>query len=304
MKKILIASIIFICALTVKVYSQSQDQLIEIKDIYEDQKVLEEWNNPGKYSPVNILDNNPSTCFAEGRLDDKASISIIFSSEIFCDEIQVAIGCTNIEELYTKNNRPREVIVWLSSSEEEFNKNKYYKKKVILEDKMMFQKIVFDKAIKFGYFGFQVLDTYRGTKYNDTCINKLKFFNKGKEISVKDVEKLKKDYVRWVGERLKIFFKGGKYKVYSTARIAQSTITKEGAINYYNYAIDYTPGNPPLPTKVFVKDSKLYMNLKGKTGLVNYGLFHDAPMRLLIDFIGDYEYGNGPIFEPIKGNEK
>jgi hypothetical protein len=302
MKKILINTFLILSlSLSIDLYSQEQEQIISINDVYGDQKTLEEWNNPGKYSPVNMFDDDSTTCFAEGNRDQRTAIFIDLKFDIECDEVQILSGLSKDKNTFLSNNRPKEIVLWLSPDRESYNAKNCIEKEFILEDKIIYQKMILGKSCKFGFFIIQVLDVYPGTKYNDTCITELKFFNKDKEIPIKDVEKLKKDYVKWVGERLMNIFKGGNYRVYSSGELAKARINKEGILSYYDYAIGKIP---PLPTRVFVNNSKLYMTLNGKTGIVDYTLFQDGTLKVLVDAIGDYKYRDVPVFEPILEKKK
>jgi len=271
---------------------KSNEPYIEIEDIYDTDGVLEEWQYPGKYSPVNIFDNDVNTVHAENSEGDYMLLRMRFKQTIECDEIQVLGGVAVDTDLYQKNNRPKEVHMRLFDTNESLiNDKEIHVKEYFLKDTLGYQNMRFDKAYTVKNVTFHVLDVYPGTKYNDTCITELKFFNKGKEIPVNDVEKLKKDYVKWVGERLKKFFAMGKFEVDDW--LGEAYVQKNGGIRYKIYRIGEMNKVLPyaLPTKYEVKDSRLYMTIEGKRGLVNYFLcnFIDCNHMLIVS-IGEYKY--------------
>ena len=71
---------------------KSNEPYIEIEDIYDTRGVLEEWQYPGKYSPVNIFDNDVNTVHAENSEGDYMLLRMRFKQTIECDEIQVLGG--------------------------------------------------------------------------------------------------------------------------------------------------------------------------------------------------------------------
>ena len=292
MKNILVVATGIVILIGTLTPLKSNEPYIEIEDIYDTRGVLEEWQYPGKYSPVNIFDNDVNTVHAENSEGYHMLLDIKFKQPVECDAIQVLGGVATNKDIYQKNNRPKEVVVYVYDTDESFLKYKaLFEKEVQLKDVMEYQKITFEKTYSIKCFTFQGLAVYQGSKYNDTCITELKFFNKGKEIPVNDVEKLKKDYVKWVGERLKKFFAMGKFEVDDW--LGEAYIQKNGGIRYKIYRIGEMNKVLPyaLPTKYEVKDSRLYMTIEGKRGLVNYFLcnFIDCNYMLIVS-IGEYKY--------------
>ena len=83
----------------------------------------------------------------------------------------------------------------------------------------------------------------------------------------------------------------GKFKVEDW--LGEAYIQKNGGIRYKIYRIGEMNKVLPyaLPTKYEVKDSRLYMTIEGKRGLVNYFLcnFIDCNHMLIVS-IGEYKY--------------
>jgi len=263
--------------------------------------ILEEWESPGKYSPINMFDDDIRTCFAEGNYEDQFTLRLQLETPITCDEVQVLGGVALNDDLYIKNNRPKELTIWLYETYEARLKDKEaLEKEVILEDKREYQRIQFDKPYTFEMFSVQVLETYKGTQYNDTCITELKFFNKGKEIKAKDIEKMKKHYIKVVGERLRGFLKPGLYDV--SEGLCEAIIDSKGYIKFRNFdSVEgkYFRDQTILLTRIFEKDSRLYVEYNGKVYLVQYQLqfypeqfYRGFTPNLGIDNIGGIEKNN------------
>jgi len=234
--------------------------------------ILEEWKSPGKYSPINMFDDDIRTCFASRNNTDDFTLILQLETPITCDEVQVLGGVALNDDLYMKNNRPKELTIWLYETYEALIKDKEaLEKEVILEDKREYQSIRFDKPYTFEMFSVQVLETYKGTQYNDTCITELKFFNKGKEIKAKDIDKMKKHYIKVVGERLRGFLKPGLYDV--SEGLCEAIIDSKGYIkwrNFNNADGKYYKDATILLTRIFEKDSRLYVEYNGKVYLTKY----------------------------------
>lgn len=81
------------------------------------------------------------------------------------DEIYISIGYVdfNKPELYLENSRPKKINIYLDNQ---------YCTTVDLEDTPNFQKIPV-KINKSGVLKIEIQDVYKGTKYDDTCINML-----------------------------------------------------------------------------------------------------------------------------------
>ncbi|HOM87775.1 MAG TPA: hypothetical protein PLU42_07035 [Spirochaetota bacterium] len=302
MKNILVVATGIVILIGTLTPLKSNEPYIEIEDIYDTHGVLEEWLYPGKYSPVNIFDNDINTIYAEGDDSYYMTIEIKFKNPVECDAIQVLGGVAVNKDIYEKNNRPKDVVVYVYDTDESFLKDKaLFEKEIQLKDVMEYQKITFEKTYSIKRFTFQGLGVYKGSKYNDTCITELKFYNKGKEIPVNDVEKLKKEYVKWVGERLKKFFAIGKFRVEEW--MGEAYIRKDGGIRYKVWKIGemnkYIDLNQ-YPSKYEIKDSRLYMVIQGKEGLVKYELYSVDSNSLIIYSIGDYIYKGGLKFQVVK----
>lgn len=281
-----------------------QAQKAVVETIYEEFEVLDEWNKPGLYSPANMFDNDLSTCYAEGDRHDQFTISLSLKKEIECDEIRILGGLAKSKELYEQNNRPKifSLIFYNSGNGYAFNSsNLREKKKFLLEDRMEYQSLSLDGVQEIKNIVFQCLSSYRGTKYNDTCVTELKFYYKGEEIPVENASGLKRKYVKDVGRWLSQFFALGKFGARDTGYIAKAVIGKNGDIRYTETRQVKKYGFI-MPTRVEVHDSRLYITLSGKRELVRYSLVKEKDRRILIYNARILQNGQRAdlIFEPLE----
>jgi len=285
-------------------FADLQAQKAVVDTVYEEFEVLDEWNKPGLYSPVNMFDNDLSTCFAEGGRHDHFILRLALRKEIECDEIRILGGVEKSKELFEQNNRPNKFAVYFynSGTGYAFSGSKIkYEKEFILEDRMEYQSLSLDGVHKIRNIVFQCLSSYRGTKYNDTCVTELKFYYKGEEIPVENVSGLKRKYVKDVGRWLSQFFALGKFGARDTGYIAKAVIGKNGDIRYTETRQVKKYGFI-MPTRVEVQDSRLYITLSGKRELVRYSLVKEKDRRILIYNARILQNGQRAdlIFEPLE----
>ncbi len=109
---------------------KSNEPYIEIEDIYDTRGVLEEWQYPGKYSPVNIFDNDVNTVHAENSKGYHMLLKIKFKQPVECDAIQVLGGVATNKDIYQKNNRPKDVVVYVYDNKVSMGNENFFGKKI------------------------------------------------------------------------------------------------------------------------------------------------------------------------------
>jgi len=285
-------------------FADLQTQKAVVDTVYEEFEVLDEWNKPGLYSPVNMFDNDLSTCFAEGNDQEMFAIYFSLKKTIECDEIRILGGLAKSKELFEQNNRPKEIVIYLHSGNSGYafhDENLKFKKKYTLNDSMEYQSLPLDGALKVQNIVLSCLEAYRGTKYNDTCVTEMKFYYKGEEIHVENVSGRKRKYVKDVGRWLNQFFALGKFGARDTGYIAKAVIEKNGDIRYTETRQVKKYGFI-MPTRVEVQDSRLYITLSGKRELVRYSLVKEKDRRILIYNARILQNGQRAdlIFEPLE----
>lgn len=150
--------------------------------IMETSSYLQDNNYPFKYSADKAINGEVGDAWVEGDGGDGVGewIKIIFgirnnpsSSEVILIQksvrrLDLVNGYAASELLYNANNRLKEIKL-------EFSDGSYIIKQ--LKDNFMdFQSIEFDQPIDTEYIKITVLDIYKGSKYNDTCLSEIKIY--------------------------------------------------------------------------------------------------------------------------------
>ncbi len=164
--------------------------------------ISEYWKSPGKYSGINALDGNLKTCFARDEQMDSVAggknslFYIKFDRGFKIDTIKIAAGCFFNEKYYKMNNRPKEMQVTFGLSDSPENTYRdtinvfdYF----TLKDSMEYQVLKLKDNCDYyaHWMMFEADSFYKGSKYDDTCISDIKFYYKGKEIKLENVESYK-----------------------------------------------------------------------------------------------------------------
>lgn len=117
-----------------------------------------------RYCVDNLIDKKSGTSWVEGNSNDKGSIVIEFSGRTIIRNIYIRNGFHN-PEYYYANNRARNIEILF--------RNGYARYR--LKDNPGFQKISFPESIATNILTIKIIDSYRGDKYNDTCISEITF---------------------------------------------------------------------------------------------------------------------------------
>jgi hypothetical protein len=151
----------------------------------------------GKYGSINLSDNDPTTCWAEGSENDGTGDFIWMTITKNILTIQIKNGYQKNETIYFANNRPKNIEFELFACYEPSgyvteSHNGFFISETItsassvLEDKLGYQDIklgfdwpeinsrlsineIFDED-RF-ILRVKILDVYKGSKWNDACIS-------------------------------------------------------------------------------------------------------------------------------------
>jgi hypothetical protein len=126
---------------------------------------------PLRYSLAAAFDNNPATSYVENSKDDLLSISFGFWNSDkdklpLVTKFSIINGYAESENLYYRNNRPKEVEI--SKSEPRSHKANYLLKDSVLHPQVII--ILQENDIRWWGVDFDIKNVYRGSAYNDTCI--------------------------------------------------------------------------------------------------------------------------------------
>ena len=123
----------------------------------------------GEYShkPEYVLDDNLDTAWVEGVKGSGVNewILLKFDNEIPLEMIYIINGYAKSQSLYKKNNRVKEIRVEFSDGS--------YSDLTLDDDTMDYQIFNFKESINTSYIKFTMLDVYKGSKYDDTCISEI-----------------------------------------------------------------------------------------------------------------------------------
>ncbi|MBN1799826.1 MAG: hypothetical protein JW822_14710 [Spirochaetales bacterium] len=142
------------------------------------------------YKAGNVIDNEPATAWIEGvsgsGIDERIIFAIgpIYSKEpgsYLVKKIGIINGFCMNSSLFYKNNRVKKVrLIWYSHYEERperaGDKANHHEKIIELNDTMQMQFIEFEEPVRIYEFSLEILDVYKGSVYDDTCLSEVKVF--------------------------------------------------------------------------------------------------------------------------------
>ena len=168
----------------------AQTKSASVKSVVATSELVEaQFSGKYLYPPINILDGNFDSTWCEA--DDKGpgigeSITIEFSEPVSFDEIQIVNGFAS-KDYYKKNNRVKSIVLT------QVAKKHFQQKEYILKDDVPdWQSIKFDLDQTAQTITIKITGVYKGSKYDDTCLDDIRLLYKGKVIPFKGVEELKK----------------------------------------------------------------------------------------------------------------
>lgn len=133
----------------------------------------------GKYKAENLLDGDPSTAWVEGKKDWGMSEYVDFDTNPFLDnnagsykvkKIGIINGYAKNKDVFKMNNRVKQIKL----DSESYISNEKLNRTYILKDTMDMQYIEFDKPVLMSRFKITIIDIYKGTKWNDTCLSEVR----------------------------------------------------------------------------------------------------------------------------------
>jgi len=142
-------------------------------DIYiECSKPLIDEKDTFKYTIQNAFDKNPATSYVEDTDDDLIWINLGSVGDL--EKIALINGYALNESFYLANNRVKKIIC--ASFVDKITK-KIYNEEYILRDEYFTYQFFKRKKIKnqISSKSFKVLEIYRGSKYNNTCIAEIDY---------------------------------------------------------------------------------------------------------------------------------
>ena len=149
-------------------------------------------NKNDKYAVGNLTDGDPSTAWVEGKKgsgideyikfycpQEEADMVNIYSAYKI-DSLGIINGYAKNEEVFYKNNRVKKIKIEYKNDifreENPYNMKTPEIYEYILEDTMAMQYLVFPEPIYMSSMKISILEVYKGSKWDDTCISELRIF--------------------------------------------------------------------------------------------------------------------------------
>ncbi|MCR5288454.1 MAG: discoidin domain-containing protein [Treponema sp.] len=168
----------------------AQTETADVKSVVATSELVEaQFNGKYLYPPINILDGNYDSTWCEADQSGPGigeSITVEFSQPVSFDEIQIVNGFAS-KDYYKKNNRVK-TIVLTQVAKKHFQQKEY----TLNDDTPTWQSINFALPQTAQTITIKITDVYKGSKYDDTCLDDIRLLYKGKVIPFTGVEELKK----------------------------------------------------------------------------------------------------------------
>jgi hypothetical protein len=130
---------------------------------------LIENNRPSDaYQPGHLADGKDSTCWAEGVDGPGIGEWVQFGFDVpkTLKAMKIIAGYTKTPNVYRANNRVKKLKLVFSDGESQT---------VDLADQYGFQRILIDRERPTRFIRLVIMDVYKGSSYDDTCISEVEF---------------------------------------------------------------------------------------------------------------------------------
>jgi len=199
--------VIFSLFLTVNLYSLTFNLDGKFKGIFLNRPgcIVPDEQNPLRYNVFNLFDGDLKQALAVNvkyklPLDEVTFpyFYVRLRNSIMVDEIRIWNGYQKSEKVYLANSRVKEIRIEFcdySYTNEKFGYKTVLEKVQELEDTTNVQVIRLEKEVKFDVLSIDILSTYPGTTYDDTCISEIEFWYKGQKYRVANLEEAKREFL-------------------------------------------------------------------------------------------------------------
>jgi len=227
-------------------------------------------SNPGRYSALNILDDDPSTVWCSRGTGKDAEIEVVFTEQAHIEKMSVATGNQQSGATFQSFNRVRRMAV----SEGDMVHT------VELEDKQGSQTLNFDPTLATDRLVLKLTAGFRGAGKRHTCISDIVFYKGSRPLNGKQlkshVKKSRKffDFLdTWVSgpdysrDRELIFGVSGAYRfLYIPNDPQETSLRKTGAWRMQGKDPALKLGDKWIPVKVKRDDAGRVIKLKVEEG--------------------------------------
>ena len=172
------------------VWFMAQTEKADVKSVVATSELVEaQFDGKYLYPPINILDGDFNSTWCEADKNGSGigeSITVEFSEPVSFDEFQIVNGFAS-KDYYKKNNRVKSIVL-TQVAKEHFQQKEYN----LEDDKPDWQSIKFALPQTAQTITIKITGVYKGTKYDDTCLDDIRLLYKGKVIPFTRVAELKK----------------------------------------------------------------------------------------------------------------
>jgi hypothetical protein len=225
---------------------------------------------PGRYSALNILDDDKSTVWCSAGTGKDAEIEVVFTGQAHIEKMAVATGNQKNDKTYKSFSRVRQMVV----SEDDMVHT------VELEDKMGSQTLNFDPALATNRLVLKLKAGHRGSGERHTCISDIVFYKGGRPLNGKHLKKHVKNSKKtiefldtWVSgpdyarDRELVFGVSGTYRfLYIPNDLQETALRKTGTWRMEGKNPAIKEGNKWIPVKVKRDDAGRVTKLKVEEG--------------------------------------
>ncbi len=227
-------------------------------------------SHPGRYSALNILDDDGSTAWCSAGTGKGAEIELVFTEAVRVEKMIMLTGNQRSGDTYESFNRVRQMAV----SEGDMIHT------VELEDKRGAQTLTFDPALNTDRLVLKLKAGYRGSGQRHTCISDIVFYQGGRALNGKQLKaKVKKsrkviDFLdTWVSgpdyarDRELVFGVTGTYRfLYIPNDPQETSLRKTGRWRMEGRTPSVKLGNKWVPVRVKRDDAGRVIKLKVEEG--------------------------------------
>ena len=172
------------------VWFMAQTEKADVKSVVATSELVEaQFDGKYLYPPINILDGDFNSTWCEADKNGSGigeSITVEFNEPVSFDEFQIVNGFAS-KDYYKKNNRVKSIVL-TQVAKKHFQQKEY----TLEDDKPDWQSIKFALPQTAQTITIKITGVYKGTKYDDTCLDDIRLLYKGKVIPFTGVSELKK----------------------------------------------------------------------------------------------------------------
>ncbi|MFC1655186.1 hypothetical protein ACFL2F_05205 [Myxococcota bacterium] len=139
---------------------------------------LQARSHPGRYSALNILDDDKSTVWCSAGTGKGAEIEVVFSERVHIEKMAVATGNQTSSKTYKSFNRMRQMAVSVGDMVHT----------VELEDKEGSQTLNFDPTLTTDRLVLRLKAGFRGSGKRHTCISDIVFYRGSRPLNGKHLK--------------------------------------------------------------------------------------------------------------------